>query len=56
MLTSISLISICKIFVKCCNNNFIDNLKIHGSGEQGLKDANGDKAHLFEVHMEELKK
>ncbi len=44
------------IFVKCDSNNNINILQIDGSGKQGLNDANGDEAQLFETHMEELKK
>jgi hypothetical protein len=31
-------------------------LQIDGGGKQGLDDANGDEAQLFETHMEELRK
>jgi hypothetical protein len=44
------------IFVKCDSNNNIDILQIDGGGKQGLDDANGAKAQLFETHTEELKK
>ncbi len=44
------------IFVKYDSNNNIDNLQIDGGGKQGLDNANGDEAQLFETHMEELKK
>ncbi len=42
------------IFVRCGNNN-LHNLQVDGGEKQGLKDVNGDEAHLFEVHMEKLK-
>jgi hypothetical protein len=36
-------------FSRCGNNNNINNLQIDGSGEESLKDANGDEAPLFEM-------
>jgi hypothetical protein len=43
------------IFVKCDSNNNIDNLQTDGGGKQGLDNANGDEAQLFETRIKELK-
>lgn len=37
------------VFARCGNSNNINNLQIDGSGEESLKDANGDDAHQFEM-------
>jgi hypothetical protein len=42
------------IFARCGNNN-LHNLQVESGEKQGLKDVNGDEAHLFEVCMEKLK-
>jgi hypothetical protein len=44
------------VFARCGNSNNINNLQIDGSGEENLKDANGDDTPSFEMHMEKLKK
>jgi hypothetical protein len=41
------------IFARCGNNN-LHNLQVDGGGKQVLKDVNGDEAHLFKVHMENV--
>lgn len=42
-------------FSRCGNNNNINNLQIDGSGEESLKDANGDEAPLFEMQWKSWK-